>query len=230
MQFFVDLLRVLLDGFAVYTGYGFAIVLVSAAVTLITYPLNAKQMEFSFKTRILQPKLDEIKKKYKNDQNTLNEKTMELWKEHNLNPAAGCLPLLIQMPILIAMFRLLQDETSFGVGARFFGLNLALPSAEMSLTGIYAQQGALVAAGYLIIPALAVVTTIMHQKQVSANVTDSTMRTMNMFLPVFTLWLTIRYPTALGIYWVARNVFSIGQHSYFNYQMENRQRLAGGGS
>ncbi len=229
MSAFTNILKVMLDSLAGLSGsYGVAIILMAFLIMLVTYPLNAKQMHFSYMMKSIQPKIDAIKKKHK-DQNKANEEVMELWKEKGINPAAGCLPILIQMPIFIAMFSLLQQPNVFDQYPTFLGLSLTLPDATNSLFTIIQDKGILASAGYLILPVLAVVTTVLQQKQISTS-NDSTSRTMTLFLPLFTAWLTIRYPTALGIYWVARNVFAIGQHYFFTQQMERKAMLEEAGA
>lgn len=226
---FTNILKVMLDSVAGLTGsYGVAIILMAFLIMLVTYPLNAKQMHFSYMMKVIQPQVDAIKKKHK-DQNKANEEVMELWKQKGINPAAGCLPIVIQMPIFIAMFGLLQQQGVFDQFPTFLGLSLTLPDASNTLFAIIKANGVLASAGYLVVPILAVVTTVLQQKQISTS-NDSTSRTMSLFLPVFTAWLTIRYPTALGIYWVARNTFAIGQYYFFNQQMARKLMLEEAGA
>lgn len=210
----------MLDTIAGATGsYGLAIIAMALLIILITYPLNAKQMSFSYKMKLLNPKMDAIKKQYK-DSTKQNEEIMKLWQEHKINPASGCLPILIQFPVFIAMFGVLRLPGAFDASPTFLGLSLTMPNADNSFWSLVGQNFA-----YLIIPILSVVTTIVQQRQISSGQQDSTTRTMNTFLPVMTGYLTITYPTALGIYWVARNVFTIGQYYFFNQQMARRSML-----
>lgn len=220
MQILTDLFKNLLDSIAGVTGsYGLAIIAMALLIIVITYPLNAKQMSFSYKMKLVNPKMEEIKKKYK-DPNKQNEEIANLWKEHNINPASGCLPILVQFPVFIAMFGVLRLPGVFDASPTFLGLELVLPNAEQSFWSLASQNLA-----YLVVPILAVVTTVLQQRQISTGQQDSTMRTMNLFLPVMTGYLTITCPTALGIYWVSRNVFTIGQHYFFNQQMARRGML-----
>ncbi len=220
MQVLTNIFKTTLDSIAGATGsYGLAIIVMAFLIILITYPLNAKQMSFSYKMKLINPKMEAIKKQYK-DPTKQNEEIMKLWQEHKINPASGCLPILIQFPVFIAMFGVLRLPGAFDASPTFLGLNLTLPNADHSFWSLVGQNF-----GYLILPILSVVTTVMQQRQISSGQQDSTTRTMNTFLPVMTGYLTITYPTALGIYWVARNVFTIGQYHFFNQQMARRSML-----
>ena len=87
-------------------NYGIAIILLTIIIKMVLYPLSHKQMKSMLAMQQIQPKIKEIQQKYKEkDPKKMQQKMMDLYREHNVNPAAGCLPLLIQMPILIALFR-----------------------------------------------------------------------------------------------------------------------------
>lgn len=218
MAFLTNLLNTMLNTLAEVTGsYGLAIIGMALVVMLITFPLNLKQMQFSHKMKLINPQLEEIKKKYK-DPDKVNEETLALWKKHGVNPAAGCLPLFIQFPIIIAMFGVLRQPDVFSSAPSFLGLSLVLPDAQQTFWILIRQNP-----GYLVVPVLSVLTTIFQQKQMSQGGQEAAMmRSMNLFLPVLMGWITISYPTALGIYWVSRNVFTIGQH-YLVTQALDRQ-------
>ncbi len=209
-EFLNSLLGGILEFFFTYTGnYGTAVILLSLVVMIITLPLNLKQMGFTRGMQLAAPETAALKKKYskKEDKDKLNQATMELWKKYNINPAMGCLPLLIQFPILIAMFNMLQRPGLFAANPMWIGLNLTLPNAEQSIFGL-----SLV---YWILPILSVVTTFWQSKQtVQAN--DQTSRTMLYVMPLFMGYITISFPTALALYWVSRNVFSIVQQELFS--------------
>lgn len=221
MAILTNVFKVMLDTIAGATGsYGLAIIAMALLIIVITYPLNARQMSFSYKMKIVNPKMEAIKKQIK-DPTKQNEEIMKLWQEHGVNPAAGCLPLLVQLPVFIAMFGVLRQEGAFGANHFFLGLDLILPDATNTFWSLV-SSGKI---GYLLVPILSVVTTVIQQRQMTTNQQDSTTRTMNLMLPVFTGYLTITYPTALGLYWVSRNVFTIGQYYLFNQQMARRSML-----
>ena len=223
MAFITNLFKSMLDAIAVATGsYGIAIMGMALVVMIITFPLNWRQMQTSYKMKLINPKVEEIKKKYK-DPDKANEELLALWKEYDINPAAGCLPVFIQLPIIMAMFGVLRMDGVFDMNPTFLGLNLIWPDAQHSFWSLVTENFA-----YAVVPILAVATTVIQQRQVMANAAEPSMRAMSIFLPVFTGWLTINYPTALGIYWVSRNVLTIGQHYLVTRKLESQLGLEGG--
>src|SRR4051812_18823212 len=90
-------------------AWGLSIVLLTIAMRLVLFPLFVKQIKNQRAMQLLQPKMKELQAKYKNDKEKLNQEMMALWKEHGANPFAGCLPLLLQIPVFIALFRVLNS-------------------------------------------------------------------------------------------------------------------------
>ena len=90
-------------------AWGLSIVLLTIAMRLILFPLFVKQIKNQRAMQVLQPKMKELQAKYKNDKEKLNQEMMALWKEHGANPLAGCLPLILQIPVFIALFRVLNS-------------------------------------------------------------------------------------------------------------------------
>jgi len=137
---------------------GFAIIGLTVVIRFILYPLTTSQLQASMKMQKVAPHLSNLKKKYKGDSKKIQEETMKLYKEHGVNPAAGCLPVLIQMPLIWALYSVLQNIVNFKSSVivaeinkviyfdflklhsawdpSFFGLQLgALPSKLMSTVG-----------------------------------------------------------------------------------------------
>jgi len=109
-----------------YTGsWGISIILFTMFIRLITHPLNKKQMESMQKMQRLQPKMKILQEKYKNDKEALSRETMQLYRDNKVNPVAGCLPLLVQIPIFILLYHVLIKLVSAeGFYATFLGINL----------------------------------------------------------------------------------------------------------
>lgn len=129
-------------------SWGIAIILFTLLIRLLLHPLNKKQMDSMKGMQAIQPELQKLQKQYKNDPQTLNMKSMELYKEKGVNPAAGCLPLLIQMPILIALFESIRGLTELK-DASFLWLPsltqtgdmiLVIATALVTLAQTYIQQ------------------------------------------------------------------------------------------
>lgn len=94
-------------------SYGIAILLFSVVVQIILFPLSLRQQRTTIDTARIQPKIKELEKKYKGDREKINQAMMQLYKEENVNPAAGCLPILIQFPIIIGLFSVIRQPLSF---------------------------------------------------------------------------------------------------------------------
>ncbi len=193
----IEVLASILAFFYDLTGnYGLAIVILTIGIRALTFPLMAKQMQSTNKMQELQPELKKLQEKYKDDKETLNKKTMELWKEHKVNPAAGCLPLIVQMPVLIAMFRLLHDYQRFlgDVDPYFMGVNLSAPDP------LY------------ILPLLAGLTTFLQQKLTMTSQSNSSIM---MIMPFMLIFISATLPAGLPLYFVVGNIFSLIAHLLF---------------
>lgn len=94
-------------------NYGWSLIIFTLAVKLILLPLGLKQQKSMTKMQLVQPKLSEIQKKYENDKNKLSEETMKLYKEYNISPMGGCLPMLIQLPILFGLYRVIYQPLTY---------------------------------------------------------------------------------------------------------------------
>lgn len=102
--------------YQIVNNYGLAIILFSIFMKLLIFPLNVKQQKSMEQMREIQPELAKLNKKYKNDKEKLQKETMKLYEEHNVNPAAGCLPMLIQFPIIFALYRVINQPVTYILG------------------------------------------------------------------------------------------------------------------
>lgn len=183
-------------------SYALAIILLTILIKVVLYPLTQKQMKSMMGMQRIQPKIKEIQDKWKKkDPKKMQEEIMKLYKEHNINPAAGCLPLLIQMPILIALYRsLFTFDYVNPAHATFFWLpNLSDKDP------------------FFILPVLAGVTTYFQSKMTMTG-NDPTQRMMMYTMPVFIGWISTTIPAGLVLYWVVFNLASIVQQYFINKQ------------
>lgn len=205
----------LLYNFTVVIGlpnYGLAIILLTIVIKLVLYPLTQKQMKSMLAMQQLQPKIKEIQDKWKSkDPKKAQEQVMQLYKENNVNPAAGCLPLLIQMPILIALYRSL------------FGFQYA-NTAHASFIWL---QNLSDKDPYYILPVLAGVTTYLQSKLTTTS-NDPTQKMMLYTMPVFIAWISATVPAGLALYWATFNVASAVQQYFVNKQTVAIKGEAGG--
>ncbi|CCQ96932.1 60 kDa inner membrane insertion protein [[Clostridium] ultunense Esp] len=194
--------------------YGIAIVLTTIIFKFILLPISLHQSRSTKKMNELQPKIKEIQNKYKNDPQTQNAKMMELYKEHNYNPASGCLILLIQFPIIIAFFNVLRDPIRFvfkdpniynAINKGF----LWIPNLEQPDPYLWG------------LPLLAALTTFLQSRLMTSNIeanpqAESTQKMMNIFLPAMIFMAARSFAAGIGVYWVIGNIFQIIQQLISN--------------
>lgn len=198
IEFFEGILLQLLVFFADLTkSSGLAIILLTIFIRLVLYPLTLSQSKSLAAMRELQPKMEELQRKYKDKPQEYQRKLMELYQEHKINPLGGCLPVLVQLPFLWALFRVLQD---FPLEQRQF---LLWDLAEKD--------------PFYILPVLSGVTTYAQMRMTATG--DPTQRAMLLIMPVFLMWISAQFDAGLVLYWVVSNLFSIGQQYLINKQL-----------
>jgi len=188
-------------------NYGIVLLIFSVLVKLLTAPLTRKQMASTQRMQQVQPQVTELKEKYKSDPQKLNQETMKLYKEMGVNPMGGCLPLVIQMPILIAMFNLFRTTIELR-GAAFKGLEFWI--ADLSLPDTIGHI-----AGFDInpLPIIMGVTMILQQKLMSPSSTAANpqMKNMPYIMTVVFLFIFYQFPSGLNLYYTLFNIMAIAQ-------------------
>jgi YidC/Oxa1 family membrane protein insertase len=197
VNFLSDFLNYLYNftGMLGVANYGLAIILLTIIVKMILFPLTYKQMVSMKRMAELSPKLKEIQNKHKSQPEKVNAETMKLYKEHNINPLSGCLPLLIQMPILIGLYRALM-YFNFSE-AHFLWFTLTQKND-------------------ILLALLAAATTFLQSKLSGTNPNDPTYKTMLYIMPLFLGYISYTVPAGLALYWVTMNVMSILQQLFIN--------------
>ena len=188
-----------------YPSYGLAIILLTVAIKLLMYPLTVKQVKSMKAVQEMQPKVKALQEKYKDNKERLQTEIASLYKENKVNPLSGCLPLIVQMPILMGIFFAIKEYTYQGTTSFLWIANL--------------QQGTSLtdpSDPYFIIPLLCALTTYVQQKQTTTEMTQQN-KMMLIFMPVFIGYITITFPAGLGIYWVVSNLVQIAQQ-WFMYR------------
>ncbi|OEF97561.1 YidC/Oxa1 family membrane protein insertase [Desulfuribacillus alkaliarsenatis] len=202
---FVKLLSTLMDDIEDVIGsYGISILIVTVLIRFIVLPFMIKQIKSMRAMQKLQPEMNKIKEKYKNNQEKLNQETMKLFQTHNVNPLAGCLPLLIQMPILIAFYQAIMYNPDI---------------REASF--LYLQLGE--RDPFYIIPILAAATTYWQQKTMSINMDNPQTKMLLYLMPAMILFISATLPSALGLYWVYSNLFSVVQNHFLYRDKDGQQ-------
>ena len=198
--------------YSVIPNYGVAIILLTVLIKLIFWPLGTKSYKSMNKMKKVQPLMMEIREKYKNDKQKMNQETMALYKTYKVNPASGCLPLVVQMPIFFALYRMLYQAielrhapfvgwmSDLSAPDRLFEFNFAIPMMQ-------APHG---------IPMLTLLmgASFLLQQKMTPTAGDPMQAKMMMLMPIFMTVLFINFPAGLVLYMFVNNIISMGQQYY----------------
>jgi len=211
--------------YSVVPNYGVAIIFLTIAVRLILFPLTAKQAKSMIAMQRIQPELKKLQQKYKGDRQKLNEEMMKFYKENKVNPLGGCLPLLLQLPVFWALYRVLEHmqkyvPTSSSMYADmcpkgtcpkpldlpFLGMNLS--QAATSIKGGFGD-----ALPYYILIVLVMVTAYLQSKQTMRNQTqvNTQMQVVGKIMPVVFGFISINLPAGVVLYFFISNLWQMGQ-------------------
>jgi YidC/Oxa1 family membrane protein insertase len=186
-------------------NYGVVLILFSLLVKIVVYPLTKKSYQSMKRMQDLQPRLVELKEKYAKDPQRLNRETMKLYKEHGVNPLGGCLPTLLQLPLLYALFIVFQSTIELR-GAGFFGWirDLSAPDTVFQLPFSLPFYGNNVN----VLPVVMGVTMLWQQKM---TIQDPKQKAMVYLMPILFVFLFNNFPSGLTLYYTVFNVFTIIQ-------------------
>lgn len=189
-------------------SYGVTLIVFTLLVRTCLIPLYASQIKSSAKMKEFQPKIQALQKKYANDKQMLNMKMSELYKEEKFNPMRGCLPMLVQMPIILALFVLLRNPIAF----------ITNPQMLMGVHESFLWIPDLSQPDPWILPILAGIATFFSFSLTQAMSTtsdmgsaNSMMKMMKYFFPVMIVWMGRSFPAGLTIYWFVGTLFMIVQ-------------------
>lgn len=192
-------------------NYGWAIVIMTLILKIVTYPLTQKSYVSMQKMQALNPKVEEIRKKYKNNAQKAQVEIMGLYRKEKINPAMGCFPMLIPIPIFFALYVLFQNMTELNNAPFLWIENLAYPDQLATLP--FALP--LVGAHFNLLPLLMAVSQYFQSAltpQTSNNEMAQTQaKMMKYFLPIFFLFICWNLPSALVLFWFVQNIFAIFQ-------------------
>ena len=188
----------MLDTFAQWFQgeYGLSILILTIIVRTLILPLTLKQYRSSKAMQALQPEMKKIKDKYKDNPQKQQEETMKLFQQHQVNPLAGCLPLLIQMPIFIALYNAIYGNPEIRDHS-FLWLQLGEKDP------------------YYILPVIAAITTFIQSKMMPQQ-PNNPMQAILLIFPVLIFVMAMSFPAALPLYWIYSNIYTIVQN-YFLY-------------
>jgi YidC/Oxa1 family membrane protein insertase len=187
-------LRALQFFYSLIPNYGIAIILLTLAVRTLTFPLQFKSFKSMKKMQVVQPELQKLKEKYKDDPQRMQRETMELFKREGANPLGGCFPLLLQMPIFFAFYKVLYAAVEL-VGAPFFGW----------ITDLSVKDP------YYVLPVLMALSMFAQQKLTPSASADQTQQKVMMFMPLIFGVIMKDLPAGLNLYIFVSTIFGVLQ-------------------
>jgi YidC/Oxa1 family membrane protein insertase len=198
--------------YGVLPNYGVAIIVLTILTKVLLWPLGNKSYKSMSQMKKLQPLIQEIRQKYKNDRKRMNEEVMRLHRTYNINPLGGCLPMVLQIPVFFALYRMLDSAielrhahflwwiNDLSAPDRLFNFGFSVPFMEPPYG----------------IPVLTLVmgATMFLQQKMTPTAGDPTQAKMMMLMPVVFTFIFINFSSGLVLYWLINNVLSIGQQYY----------------
>src|SRR3972149_5962307 len=224
----------LLNSIGVPFAFGFAIILLTVVIRLILYPFTAAQIKSAYKMQKIAPLMKNVRERYKNDKKKQQEETMRIYREHKINPAAGCLPLLIQMPIIFGLYQVLIMAVSINSNDGLSKLNNVIYFDFLKLSTVWDTMflgvplGATpsklwAAAPYLVlIPVLTGVLQFLLSKMMTSDIPQvpgtkeddfqAAFQKQSLFIfPVMIGFFSFTLPVGLSLYWNTFTIFGILQ-------------------
>jgi YidC/Oxa1 family membrane protein insertase len=189
-------------------NWGWAIVILTLIIKLVLYPLSHKGMVSMQKLKDLAPKIKDIQDKYKGDPQKASMHMMELYKKHDANPMGGCLPILLQIPVFFAIYRVLLNA-------------IELKDAPWILW----IEDLSVMDPYFVLPILMGATMYLQQKITPTTIQDELQKKIFMFLPVIFTFFFAMFPAGLTLYWFINNLFSVAQQYFINKVFDRQREL-----
>ena len=200
-------------------NYGISLIIFSILIKILLYPLSIGQMRSANKMKLLAPEMEKIREKFKDDPKVQQQETMKLYTEYGINPAGGCLPLLLQMPILYALWSVLRTSIDLRQADFFLWItDLSVPdsiiSFPFSLLGIKSLSGLALLMG---------ITLFLQQK---LTITDPRQKALIYIMPIMFTLMFSNFPAGLNLYYFVFNLLGIIQQVYINNFSKKKLTLA----
>jgi len=198
--------------YSVIPNYGVAIIILTILVKLLLWPLGQKSYKSMSEMKKIQPLMKEIREKYKDDKQRMNQEVMGLYRTYKINPLGGCLPMVVQLPFFFALYRMLYEAIELRHAPFFLWIDdLAAPDRlfrfDFSIPFMEPPYG---------IPVLTIVmgASMLLQQKMSPPMGDATQAKMMMFMPIIFTVIFINFSSGLVLYWLVNNLLSIAQQYY----------------
>ena len=186
-------------------NYGVAIIIITIILKLVFFPLTHKSYKSMKEMQKLQPKMTELREKFKNDRDAMNKAIMELYQTHKVNPMGGCLPMLVQIPVFFALYKALM-----------FSVELRHAPFMLWITDLSGKDP------YYVTPIIMGATMFIQQKMTPTNM-DPMQAKMMLALPVVFTFMFLNFPSGLVLYWLVNNILTIAQQVYINKSLQDAE-------
>jgi YidC/Oxa1 family membrane protein insertase len=198
-------------------NYGIAIIIITVLVKVLLWPLGTKSYKSMHEMKKLQPLMQEIREKYKHDKKKMNEEVMGLYRTYKINPLGGCLPMVVQIPVFFALYRMLYESIELRHAPFLLWIrDLSAPDRlfhfDFSIPFMEPPYG---------IPVLTIImgATMLLQQKMSPPMGDPTQAKMMMLMPLVFTFIFINFPSGLVLYWLVNNILSIAQQYYITKKL-----------
>jgi YidC/Oxa1 family membrane protein insertase len=202
------MIKILYFFFSFTKSWGLSIILFSASIYFALLPFTAKSMKAMKKMQQMQPEIEALKAKFKDNPQKLQKETIEFYKKHKINPVSGCLPLFFQMPVFLAMYQVIFRLYDLK-GASFLWIqDLSLPDRLYQLPFTIPVLNT---DYFNLLPILVMILGLIQQKITTSSATNapSQQKTMGLFMTVFIGFIFYTFPAALVLYWFTQNIFTL---------------------
>jgi YidC/Oxa1 family membrane protein insertase len=199
--------------YSVIPNYGIAIIILTILIKGVLWPLGSKSYKSMSEMKKIQPLMKEIREKHKNDKKKMNEEVMSLYRTYKINPLGGCLPMVVQLPVFFALYRMLYQAIELRHAPFFLWIeDLSAPDRlfRFDIANVPFMEPPYG------IPVLTIVmgATMLLQQKMSPPMGDPTQAKMMMFMPLIFTVIFINFSAGLVLYWLVNNVLSISQQYY----------------
>jgi YidC/Oxa1 family membrane protein insertase len=226
----VIFLEWMIRGFYSFTNsYGLSIILMTIVIKIILHPLTYKSFQSMRRMSSLQPKINEIREKYKSNPQQMNRETQALYRKEKVNPMGGCLPMLFQLPIFYALYTVLSSMIELRNQSFLWIRDLTMPDTVATLRFAVPMLGYKVGTqGFTdinVLPFVMTATTLLQSKLTSGNSQQQQAKMMTYLFPVVFFFIFWNMPSGLVLYWTIQNILTIGQQYMIDYRMKKKGTL-----
>jgi len=214
-------------------NYGVAIILLTILVKIVTHPLTHKGMKLQAKAMAeqqkIRPFIEEIQKKYKSNPQKRNAEMMKLYKEHGINPFGmlrGCVPMLIQMPIFFALYKLFNQSIDLKGQTFLWIKDLSLPDALFHFKSMGIDSFPLLGTSFNLLPILMGASQFFVSRVTTTNIKDPTQRQMMIMMPIVFTFILYSFPSGLTLYWLIQNIWQFAHQLITNKLIKKEEKPA----